>query len=137
MKRALLVLLLVLASGCVERKLIVKTDPEDAVVEVDGLDLGKGDGQKPVELAFEHYGIRRVVVRAKGHAASEQLVELDPPWWQLLPFDFFTDVLWPGKLEDARTVEVRLGLAPAPGRADAVAVEERARAFAEQSEKRP
>jgi hypothetical protein len=104
-KRAALLSLL-LALGCVERKLVIKPDPEDALVFVDGNEIALV-GSEAV-YRYEHYGIHRVLARKPGYEVKEQLVTLDPPWWQLFPIDLVSDVLWPGKIEDRREVELDL-----------------------------
>jgi hypothetical protein len=102
-------LLLVLATtpACVERKLVIRSDPEDALVFVDGTEVVRKKGEPPT-LRYEHYGIRKVVVRKQGFVAHDELVTLDPPWYQLSPLDLFFDVLWPATIEDTREVLVKL-----------------------------
>jgi hypothetical protein len=131
-------LLSLLLVSCVERELIVKTDPVDASIEVDGLDLGRGSAERPVSLRFDHYGIRRVVARAPGRIPADELVTLDPPWWQVFPIDLVTDVLLPFTIRDERTLRIRLGRKAQPTREDALEAERRARAAAaEAAERRP
>lgn len=130
--RCLLALALALASGCVERRLIVRTDPPGAEVWVDG----RPRGSSPAEMTFSSYGTREVVARKQGHAPARVRVELDPPWWQYPPFDLFTDLLWPGTIEDVHepeplVLERRGELEPAE------AVAERARHFGGSGERRP
>ncbi len=108
-KRALPVLLLVLA-GCVERKLVIRPDPANAVVFVDGNEIALV--QSETVYRYEHYGIHRIQARKAGFEVKEQLVTLDPPWYQVFPVDFFFDVLWPATIEDRR--EVSIGLTQRP-----------------------
>lgn len=99
------------ASGCVERRLIVRTDPPGARVEVDGVDRG----ESPATIPFVHYGTRRVVLRLDDHRTRAALVETNPPIWQIFPLDFVTDVLLPLPLVDEH--------APDPFRLDPLPVE--------------
>ncbi|HZU95355.1 MAG TPA: hypothetical protein VFF73_01520 [Planctomycetota bacterium] len=146
MKRLLLLFLLVLGSGCLDRTLVVKPDPEDAHVFVDGQELPRrviaiyeagqvSSAVDPAEYRYEHYGIHKVVVRKLGYEAKEQIVTLDPPWYQVFPIDFVTDVLWPGTIEDRREVEIKLEPRADLQDADKAAREviERARKFAEEA----
>lgn len=133
-KRAWL-LLGVLAIGCVERELVVKPDPEDAAVFIDGEEIALVNSA--AVYRYEHYGIHRVLVRKPGYAVQERLVTLDPPWYQVFPIDFVADVLWPAKIEDRREIAVKL-----ERRADLDAqkpsgkeVIERARAFSDEAKK--
>jgi hypothetical protein len=149
-KRALLLLLLVTGAGCLDRTLEIKSDPADALVFVDGqeiprhivaiYDAGQVSSQvDPAEYKYEHYGIHKVVVRIKGYQAKEQIVTLDPPWYQLFPIDFFTDILWPGTIEDRRAIEIKLDPRTDLADAEKSAREaiERARAFAAEAAKKP
>jgi hypothetical protein len=133
-KRALPVLLLVLA-GCVERKLVIKPDPSDAIVFVDGNEIALVKSE--TVYRYEHYGIHRVQARKAGFEVKEQLVTLDPPWYQVFPLDFFFDILWPATIEDRREVSLTLvqrgDLSGKQGEGDAVL--KRAREFADESRK--
>lgn len=139
---ALLLALLAPAPGCVERRLEVKTDPPDAVVTVDGRELARATPGGPAVLAYEHYGIRSVVVRREGMKAQDRLVTLDPPWWQVFPLDFVTDVLVPWKIEDVReesfVLRPREDLETSDGGDEGRRrLLERARAAADESERHP
>jgi len=104
-KRAVFLVLL-LGVGCVERKLVIKPDPEDALVFVDGNEIALVESQ--TIYRYDHYGIHRVLVRKPGFEVKEQLVTLDPPWYQVFPIDVVFDILWPAKIEDSREVYVKL-----------------------------
>ena len=142
--------------GCLERKLEVKTDPPDAVVVVDGRELKRPghaasapapDGQEtpaaapkdegPAELTFEHYGIRRIVVRHEGYRAEDRLVTLDPPWYQVFPLDFVTDILVPWTIRDVRTEEFTLRKRDDLNAASSNALIDRAREMSVEAEKHP
>ncbi len=84
------------AAGCVERKLVLKTDPPGAAVYVDGVPVG----ESPVELPFSHYGGKRIVFRLTGHATVTDAVVLRTPWYQIFPIDFVADVLIPWTIHD-------------------------------------
>src|SRR5437762_3092158 len=78
-------------AGCVERKLIVRSDPVAAKVFLDG----EPRGETPCSIPFTYYGTREVVVRAPERKAARRLVTLRPPWWQITPMDFLTEILVP------------------------------------------
>jgi hypothetical protein len=115
MKRTLLTVLAVLPlfvlPGCVERKLLVRTEPAGAPLSVDDAPAGR----TPEVVYFDHYGQRRIRVgpiRSEAgkvqYRATERMVDLRPPWYQWFPLDFFFEVLWPGALVDKRTVTIPL-----------------------------
>ncbi len=91
-----LLLLPLVAGGCVERFLYVKSDPPGATVTLDGREIGK----TPVEIPFSWYGKRLLSVELKGRAPVRETIAVNPPWWQFFPLDFITDVLLPFTLTD-------------------------------------
>lgn len=103
-----LLLLPLLLGGCVDRMLIIRSDPPGARVFVDGRDLGT----TPTEVPFEHYGTREVMVRMeeielrgeRALAPQTRMVEVSAPWYQWFPFDLFSEFLYPGTIVDAREV---------------------------------
>lgn len=103
MRPAFLVALLLLGA-CVERRLLVRTDPPGADVTVNGDRVGRS----PVRLPFDHYGKFLVEVEKPGFEPAEKVVELRSPWYQKPGVDFFSDVLWPARIEDDHEVEIRL-----------------------------
>ncbi len=116
------VALAIAAAGCVERRLIVRSDPPGARVYVDG----EPKGEAPVAVPFTYYGTREVVLRHERHEPVRIVLAVDPPWYQLSPVDFFVEVLWPFTVLDEREVVARLAPAPPP---DLDRARERAAAF--------
>ena len=84
--------------GCVERALVVETDPPGAEVWMDG-DLA---GLSPVRIPFSHYGTREVVVVKGGYAITREIRSLETPWYERFPLDFFSENLWPWTLTAER-----------------------------------
>src|SRR5688500_18698661 len=116
MKRALVILAL-LGSGCVERQLVIETQPPGAEVFVDGREAGRTGEGLPLAVSFDSYGTRTIEARKRGFVPVRREVTLDPPWWQWPVIDIFTDLLWPGTITDER--HVRLELEPRTGIEDA------------------
>lgn len=98
-----LISLLLLCSGCVERTLVIRSEPVGAKVFIDGIDAGN----TPVRIPFDFYGTRDILVRMeedekrgeRSLAPIRRIVKLTPPWYQRFPIDFVSENLWPGKLE--------------------------------------
>jgi len=97
--------------GCVERRLFVRSDPEPAQVFLDG----EPRGQTPLRIPFTYYGTRELVLRAPGRRARRLAVEILPPWYQITPLDFVSELLLPFTIVDER--EVFATLLPSPPRA--------------------
>ncbi|HLF93758.1 MAG TPA: PEGA domain-containing protein [Planctomycetota bacterium] len=95
-RAAALLLLPIVAGGCVERFIYVKSDPPGATVTLDDQELGK----TPLEIPYTWYGKRILAVELKGRVPVRETIALNPPWWQYFPLDFITDVLFPFTLTD-------------------------------------
>ena len=78
-------------------------------------------GTTPCEVAYTWYGTRVLVLELRGFSLVRKEIVLDPPWWQLLPIDFITDVLIPMTIRDRLSVSYTLEQAPvSPEQVDAV-----------------
>jgi hypothetical protein len=100
---SLLLFVLAVNLGCVERKLIIESDPPGAPVYVDE-DFA---GVTPLDYPFAHYGTRSVRVgpirNEHGrvtHLEAERVFDIDWPYYQAFPLDFFYEVLYPETLVD-------------------------------------
>jgi len=95
-------------TGCVERLLAVHSDPPGAAVYLDGEKVGT----TPCEVPYTWYGTRTLVLELRGFTLVRQHVVLSPPWWQIIPLDFVTDVLIPMTITDRLAVSYTLEQAP-------------------------
>lgn len=95
-------------TGCVERLIAIHSDPPGAAVYLDGEKVGT----TPCEVPYTWYGTRMVVLELRGFTLVREEVVLSPPWWQLIPIDFITDVLIPFTLRDRLSVSYTLDPAP-------------------------
>ena len=98
------VLLLSFLAGCVERTLIIRSEPPGAQVIVNGKELGPA----PATLPFQTYGIYDVVLSQPDHHRLRVTVPVKPPWYEHIPFDFFAEVLWPFTLRDCHDVTLSM-----------------------------
>lgn len=103
--------MLAAGAGCVRRTLCIRSQPEGAPVWVDETYVG----DTPVDVAFTHYGSRRIrvgpVMDEAGmtlYRSTEGIYPVRPPWYQRFPLDFFFEVLWPERIEDVRQFNFRL-----------------------------
>jgi len=121
MRRGFLLTAVALAAlsqaGCVERLLAIQSDPPGAAAYLDGEKVGT----TPCEVAYTWYGTRVLVLELRGYSLVRKEIVLNPPWWQILPLDFITDVLIPMTLRDRYSVTYTLDPAPvSPEEVDAV-----------------
>ena len=90
-----------LLSGCVERLISVRSDPPGANVLLDGDPVGV----TPVEIRYDWYGTRDITLELRGYRSVTRRVGLSPPWWQIFPLDFVTDLLLPFRLTDRTEIQ--------------------------------
>ncbi len=95
---------LALLAGCVERTLILRSDPPGATVVVNGDEVGVA----PAKVHFDTYGTFEVVMSAPRCHRLRALVPVTPPWYEHIPIDFFSEAVWPGKVLDEHDVTLKL-----------------------------
>jgi len=95
-------------AGCVERLLAIHSDPPGAAVYLDGEKVGT----TPCEVTYVWYGTRDLVLELRGYTLIRQEVTLSPPWWQIIPLDFITDVVIPFTIRDKMAVAYPMEPAP-------------------------
>lgn len=100
----ILALALVANSGCLRRRMTVRTNPAGAQVYVDRQLIGTS----PASTSFLYYGTRHIEVVADGYRTEKVLRKLSPPWYQLPPLDFITETLWPGEIRDERIIDITM-----------------------------
>jgi hypothetical protein len=103
-------------TGCVERRLVIRSEPSGAPVWLDEVYLG----ETPLEHSFAHYGVRRVrvgPVRNEAGRLTHEEVEreavTESPWYETFPLDFFFEVVYPFRLTDEHALPVFM-LPPVP-----------------------
>lgn len=87
-----------LMTGCIYRKLTIKTDPPGALVYLNDRLIG----ETPVAHHFVWYGWYRVTVRKSGYERIEDRRKLKAPFYLWLPFDLVMEVM-PFPVTDAHT----------------------------------
>jgi hypothetical protein len=103
---ATLLVLLALASatGCVRRRLTVRSNPAGAVVHIDNQRIGT----TPCAVDYVYYGTREVRMSLPGYETLTVNQPLPAPWYQWPGIDFISENLVPARIEDARTVSFNL-----------------------------
>jgi hypothetical protein len=97
-------MILTLLTGCVERTLILRSDPPGATVVVNGDEVGVA----PAKLHFESYGAFEVVMSAPHYRRLHAVVPVKPPWYENIPFDLFAEAVWPWTVRDEHSVTLKL-----------------------------
>lgn len=97
---ALFAFLALLPSGCVRRRLNVRTNPPGALVYVDNQLIGT----TPCGVDFTYYGTREIRLVKPGFEPMAINQPIPTPWYEFPPLDFVSDNLVPSKIRDNRTV---------------------------------
>ncbi len=97
-------MILPLVSGCVRRRMTVRTNPPGATVSVDNQVIGT----TPAATSFVYYGTREFRIEKDGYRTETVLRKFSPPWYEFPGLDFISESLWPGEIRDERVIDVEL-----------------------------
>ena len=92
--------------GCnaVHRRMTIQSDPPNALVLVDGEEVG----YSPVQVNFDYYGTREITLIKDGYATLTTMQKVKAPPYQWLGADFFSENLSPVKVTDRQGFMYRL-----------------------------
>ena len=110
-------------TGCVRRRLTITTEPAQALVYLNDQEVGRS----PVTTEFLWYGDYDVTIRKEGSQTLHTHLRVDPPWYQVVPVDFFAEVLWPGQIVDRHSAHFTLAPWVAPTHEELISRAEAAR----------
>jgi hypothetical protein len=91
-------------SGCVQRRMTIRTNPPGALVYVDDYEIGT----TPVSTDFTYYGTRKIRIVKDGYETLTVMQPIPAPWYQFPPADFITENFVPGKIRDQRLLDYQL-----------------------------
>jgi hypothetical protein len=91
-------------TGCVWRRMTVRSDPPGALVMVDGDEVG----YTPCSVPFVYYGTREITLVKPGYETLTTMQKVQTPWYQYFPIEFVTDTLSPTKITDRHVFNYQL-----------------------------
>jgi hypothetical protein len=94
----------VLQTGCVRRRMTIRSNPPGALVYVDDQEIGV----TPAATEFVYYGTRKIQIFADGYEPLTVKQPFPAPWYQIPPLDFFVENLWPWEIRDERAIQFDL-----------------------------
>ena len=100
----LFVLVLVATTGCVQRRLIVKTQPEGAFVSIGHRPVG----YSPVSVPYTYHGTRDIQIEKDGFKPINVQQRIRPKWYSVFPISFFTENFSPREIRDQRVLDFQL-----------------------------
>jgi hypothetical protein len=91
-------------SGCVQRRMAIRSNPPGALVYVDDYPVGT----TPCAVDFTYYGTRKIRLVKDGFETLTVMQSIPTPWYQYTPFDFVTENFVPGEIRDQRNLDYQL-----------------------------
>lgn len=101
---ALVLVGLLSGTGCIRRRLTIRSNPPGARVFIDRQEIGV----TPVSTAFTYYGTRTIELTKDGYESLTVQQTFSAPWYEITPLDFVSENLVPGEKRDERVVEFQL-----------------------------
>lgn len=80
---------LLAGSGCVHRRMTIRSNPPGAQVFIDKTEVG----QTPVSTEFQYYGTREIQLVKDGYETLTVKQTLYPPWYEFPVLEFFSENL--------------------------------------------
>ena len=93
-----------LLSGCVRRRMMIRSNPPGALVYIDDYEIGT----TPISTDFTYYGDRKIRLVKDGFETLTVMQPVPPPWYQYPPLDFVSDNLVPGEIRDTRVLSYQM-----------------------------
>jgi len=100
----LLVTISVCFAGCVQRRLIVRSQPEGAFVSIDNQPIG----YTPLSAPYTYSGTRKIRLEKDGFKTVDVEQRIRPKWFDTFPISFVTNNFWPRELRDERLLDFQL-----------------------------
>lgn len=100
---------MVALGGCIQRTLVVDSEPQGALVYLNDVEVGR----TPTRVPFTFYGVYDVRLAKEGYQTLQTSAEASPPWYDTLGPDLFAEMApwteevvieWKFELQEARPV---------------------------------
>lgn len=92
------------ATGCVQRRFTIRSNPPGALVYIDDYEIGT----TPVSTDFTYYGTRKIRLVKDGYETLTVLQPVPTPWYETPGIDFVSENLVPGEIRDERILDYQL-----------------------------
>ncbi len=93
-----------LLTGCVQRRLLIRSEPEGALVTIDRHTIG----HTPVAVPYTYYGTREIQLQKDGYKTVQVKERIRPPWYAVFPLSFFTENFAFREIYDRRVLDFSL-----------------------------
>lgn len=97
-------LISLMQTGCVHRRVTINSNPAGALVRIDGKDIG----YTPTSIDYIWYGTREVQLLKDGYETQTQFIKIGAPWYQRFPLDFISDNFLGTHVRDHRRFDLTM-----------------------------
>ncbi|MFT5303096.1 MAG: hypothetical protein ACI87E_004619 [Mariniblastus sp.] len=97
-------LILISLSGCVQRRFIIRSQPEGAFVTIDRQPIGL----TPLSVPWTYNGTREIQVEKDGYKTIKVQERFQPTWYETFPASLVTENFWPQEIRDERVMDFQL-----------------------------
>ena len=91
-------------TGCVQRRLVVRSQPEGAFVTIDNQPVGP----TPLPVPFTYYGTREIQLEKDGYKTVKVRERIRPPWFEKFPVSFFSNNFAGREIRHERVLDFQL-----------------------------
>ena len=95
---------MVLVTGCVQRRLTIRSNPPGAFVWVDNYPIGT----TPVSTDFTYYGKRQIRLVRDGYETLTVEQKIKAPWYEWFGIDFISENLVPANIRDEQSLDFNM-----------------------------
>lgn len=93
-----------MGAGCVKRTLVVRSQPEGALVTIDNQTIG----HTPLSTPYTYQGTRDVKLELDGFQTVKVQENVRDPWYLNPPFDFIVENFWPYEVDVERELNFQM-----------------------------
>jgi hypothetical protein len=95
---------LILTSGCVQRRMIIRSQPEGAFVTVDNQQIGL----TPLSIPYTYFGTREIKLEKDGFQTVKVQQRFDPKWYETFPVSLISENFAGREIRDERVLDFQL-----------------------------
>lgn len=103
-KPLLAVLILSSLTGCIQRRFVVRSQPEGAFVTIDRQPIGL----TPLSVPWTYNGTRDIQLEKDGYKTIQVQQRIKPRWYETFPLSFVTENFWPREIRDERVMDFQM-----------------------------
>lgn len=94
---------LAMSLGCVERRLLITSEPSGALIRIND----EPKGRTPLEVPFTWYGVYDIRLEHEGYQTLQTQREAEMPWWEAPGPDLFAEAVPNKRVEIAWHLEMQ------------------------------